>query len=145
GERSRPETGAQLRHVLMNRRDVVLPVLGVGLLDRRQASVNLRQLGVLLGLRQGSVEGGNVDLALKIGGVAPSRVVFRPLTSLYTLLAPYCRRARAHRSASQEQFPPIFAGFKRPPPCKCPTCASLIGPAHSRKACRGPPPLSDAR
>ena len=62
--------------MVIDRRDVALPVLGVGLLDRRQASVNLRQLRVLLGLRQGAVEGRAVDLALKIGRVAPSWIFF---------------------------------------------------------------------
>ena len=75
-ERAGPETGAQLRHAVIDRRDVVLPVLGVGLLDRRQAPIDLRQLRVLLGLRQGPVEGGAVDLALKIGRVAPSWIFF---------------------------------------------------------------------
>ena len=48
------------------------PVLGMSLLDRREALVDLRQLRVLLGLRESPVEGRAVDLALKIGRVAPS-------------------------------------------------------------------------
>ena len=44
------------------------------LLDRAQASVNLRQLGVLLSLRQRSVERGAVNLPLQIGGVALLRI-----------------------------------------------------------------------
>jgi hypothetical protein len=61
---------------MIDRLDVVLPIFGVRSLDRREAPIDLRQLRVLLGLREGAVEGGAVDLALKIGGVAPSRIVF---------------------------------------------------------------------
>ena len=72
GESPRPKAGTQFRHALIDRRDVVPPVLGMSLLDRRQAVVDLRQLRVLLGLRESPVEGRAVDLALKIGRVAPS-------------------------------------------------------------------------
>jgi hypothetical protein len=49
----------------------------MSLLDRRQAVVNLRQLPVLLGLCERPIEGRAVDLALKIGRVAPSWIFFR--------------------------------------------------------------------
>ena len=77
GQRARPKAGPQFRHTLIDRRDVVPPVLGMSLLDRRQAVVNLRQLRVLLGLRENPVEGRAVNLALKIGRVAPSSILFR--------------------------------------------------------------------
>jgi hypothetical protein len=51
----------------------------VRLLDRRQPAVNLSKLRVLLGLRQSPIKGRAVDLALKIGGVALSRIFFRRL------------------------------------------------------------------
>ena len=76
GQRPRPKTGPQFRHALIDRRDVVSPVLGMSLLDRRQTVVNLSQLRVLLGLRESPVEGRAVDLTLKIGGVAPSWIFF---------------------------------------------------------------------
>src|SRR6516165_7444736 len=79
GERARPKARTQPWHNIIDRRDMVLPVLGVRILDRRQASINLRQLRVLLGLRQGSVKGGTVDLTLKIGRVAPSWIFLRHL------------------------------------------------------------------
>ncbi len=46
----------------------------MGPLDRRQAPINLGQLRVFFGLRQGLVEGGAVDLALQIGGIALGRI-----------------------------------------------------------------------
>src|SRR6266436_1375610 len=75
-ERAGPKAGTQLRHPLIDCGDVVLPVLGMGLLDRRQAPIDLGQLRVLFGLRQGSVECGAVDLTLQISDVASSWVVF---------------------------------------------------------------------
>src|SRR5262249_23956805 len=77
GQRPRPKAGTQFRHALIDRRYVVPPVLGMSLLDRPQAVVNLRQSRVLLGLRQRPIEGRAVDLALKIGRVAPSWIFFR--------------------------------------------------------------------
>jgi hypothetical protein len=59
---------------LTDRIDLAFPELGVRLLDRAEASVDLRQLGVLLGLRHRSVERGAVDLALQIGLVALARI-----------------------------------------------------------------------
>ena len=62
--------------------DLAFPELGMRLLDRAEAGVDLRQLGVLLGLRQGSVERGAVDLALQIGGVALPRIFLGHFYSL---------------------------------------------------------------
>src|SRR4029077_15087318 len=74
GERPRPEARPQVGHALADRAHFAFPEFGVSLFDRAEASVNLRQLRVLLGQRQRSVERGAVDLALQIGPVAPSRI-----------------------------------------------------------------------
>ena len=76
-ERPRPEAGAQRRHAPIDRLDMALPILGMSFFDRRQTPVYLGQLRVFLGLRQGPVKCGAVDLALQVGGVAPPRVLFR--------------------------------------------------------------------
>jgi hypothetical protein len=77
GKRARPKAGTQGRHALIDRRDVISPILRVSLLDGRQTLVDLCQLRIFLGLRQGPVEGRAVDLALKIGGIAQSRIFLR--------------------------------------------------------------------
>jgi hypothetical protein len=88
-ERPRPEARPQARHALADRPDLALPKLGMRLLDRAEASVDLRQLGVLFGLRQRSVERGAVDLPLQIGGVALARIF------LGHLAFPVASRARS--------------------------------------------------
>jgi hypothetical protein len=73
-ERPHPKARPQARHALADRPDLAFPELGMRLLDRAEASINLRQLWVLLGLRQRSVERGAVNLPLQIGLVALARI-----------------------------------------------------------------------
>jgi hypothetical protein len=70
----RPEARPQARRALTDHTDLALPKLGMRFLDGAEASINLRQLGVLLGLRQRSVERGAVNLPLQIGLVALARI-----------------------------------------------------------------------
>ena len=90
----RPEAGPQARHALTHRTDLALPELGMRLLDGAEASINLRQLGVLLGLRERPVERRAVDLALQIGPIALSRIFRRHLQ------VPVRRRSLARRIRS---------------------------------------------
>src|SRR5207237_6563488 len=74
GKRARPEARPQARHALPHRADLAFPELGMCVLDRREASINLRQFRVLLGLRQRAVKRRAVDLSLQVGPVALPRI-----------------------------------------------------------------------
>jgi hypothetical protein len=74
---------------LADRPDLAFPEFGMRLLDRAEASVDLRQLRILLGLRQRPVKRGAVDLALQIGLVALARIFFGHFSF------PVWRRARS--------------------------------------------------
>src|SRR6202008_2256488 len=65
GKAPRPKARPQSRHALTDRIDLAFPELGMRLLDRAEASINLSQLGLLLGLRQRSVERRAVDMPLQ--------------------------------------------------------------------------------
>ena len=93
-ERPRPKARPQARHALTDRPDLAFPEFGMRLLDRAEASINLSQLGVLLGLRQRSVERGAVHFALQIGPIALSRIFRRHLQ------VPVRRRSLARRIRS---------------------------------------------
>src|SRR5436309_6083943 len=79
----------------------------MGLLDPRQAPIDLGQLRVLLDLRQGSVECRAVDLTLQIGEVASSWVVFGHRPSLRAGLSKLRGRRLHHRSRGVKDLAPI--------------------------------------
>src|ERR1700680_469647 len=81
GEPPRPKARPQARHALADGPDLAFPELGMRLFNCAGASINLRELWVLLGLRQRSVKRGAVDLALQIGLVALARIFFGHLSN----------------------------------------------------------------